>query len=257
MSAKTLIRFEGIEKIYKVGKLESTVLSDINLTIDEGEYVSICGPSGCGKSTLLSIMGVLNGATKGRYLLDGEDVTKMKPAEHARIRNRQFGFIFQAFNLSSEMTAAENVELPLTYRKELSRKDRKELVDEMLEKIGMADYAQHFPSQLSGGQQQRIAIARALTGKPKVILADEPTGNLDSKAAAIVMGIFDLLNAEGTTICLVTHDPRSAQKAKRQIHLFDGRIQEKEGEGASESEAAIQDDETAEGDGYSNRLHIV
>lgn len=235
MSARTLIQLEGIEKKYKVGKLESIVLSEIDLTISEGEYVSICGPSGCGKSTLLSIIGVLNGATKGRYLFDGEDVTKMKQSEHARIRNRQFGFIFQAFNLSSEMTAAENVELPLTYRKELSRKDRKLLVDAMMEKIGMADFADHFPSQLSGGQQQRIAIARALTGKPKIILADEPTGNLDSKAAAIIMNIFDTLNEEGTTICLVTHDPRSAQKAKRQIHLFDGKIQ---GEGGEDDEGS-------------------
>jgi putative ABC transport system ATP-binding protein len=225
MSEKILVQLEGIEKTYKVGKLESTVLSDIDLTISEGEYVSICGPSGSGKSTLLSIIGLLNGANKGRYLFIGEDVMGMKSAEHARIRNRQIGFIFQAFNLSAEMTAAENVELPLTYRKEMSRKDRKVLVDGMLDKIGMTDFAQHFPSQLSGGQQQRIAIARALGGKPQIILADEPTGNLDSKAAAIVMDIFDKLNAEGTTICLVTHDPRSAQKAKRQVHLFDGRIQ--------------------------------
>lgn len=225
MSEKILVQLEGIEKTYKVGKLESTVLSNIDLTISEGEYVSICGPSGCGKSTLLSIIGLLNGANKGRYQFIGEDVMNMKSSEHARIRNRQIGFIFQAFNLSSEMTAAENVELPLTYRKEMSRKERKVLVDGMLDKIGMTDFAQHFPSQLSGGQQQRIAIARALAGKPQIILADEPTGNLDSKAAAIVMDIFDKLNAEGTTICLVTHDPRSAQKAKRQIHLFDGRIQ--------------------------------
>lgn len=237
MSEKTLVQLEGIEKTYKVGKLESTVLSDIDLTINEGEYVSICGPSGCGKSTLLSIIGLLNGANKGRYLFIGEDVMKMKSSEHARIRNRNIGFIFQAFNLSSEMTAGENVELPLTYRKEMSRKDRKELVDEMLDKIGMTDFAQHFPSQLSGGQQQRIAIARALAGKPQIILADEPTGNLDSKAAAIVMDIFDKLNAEGTTICLVTHDPRSAQKAKRQVHLFDGRIQSPDDE---QAEAVVE-----------------
>ena len=241
MTDRTLIRFEGISKTYKVGKLESTVLSDIDLTITAGEYVSICGPSGSGKSTLLSIIGVLNGASTGRYLFDGSDITAMKQAEHARIRNREIGFIFQAFNLSSEMTAAENVELPLTYRKEMGRKDRKELVDEMLDKIGMTDFANHFPAQLSGGQQQRIAIARALAGKPKIILADEPTGNLDSKAAAIVMDIFDRLNAEGTTICLVTHDPRSASKAKRQIHLFDGRIVDKPHSG--------EDDET--------QLHVV
>ncbi|MCG8414572.1 MAG: ABC transporter ATP-binding protein [Pseudomonadales bacterium] len=237
MAGRTLIQLEKVSKTYKVGKLESTVLKDIDLTITEGEYVSICGPSGSGKSTLLSIIGVLNGATTGRYLFDGADITSMKQAEHARIRNRQIGFIFQAFNLSSEMTAAENVELPLTYRKEMGRKDRKELVDEMLDKIGMTDFANHFPAQLSGGQQQRIAIARALAGKPKIILADEPTGNLDSKAAAIVMDIFDRLNAEGTTICLVTHDPRSASKAKRQVHLFDGRI-------VDEPQTGKDDDET-------------
>ena len=248
MNEKILVQLEGIEKTYKVGKLESTVLSNIDLTISEGEYVSICGPSGCGKSTLLSIIGLLNGANKGRYQFIGEDVMSMKSAEHARIRNRQIGFIFQAFNLSSEMTAAENVELPLTYRKEMSRKDRKVLVDGMLEKIGMTDFAQHFPSQLSGGQQQRIAIARALAGKPQIILADEPTGNLDSKAAGIVMDIFDKLNAEGTTICLVTHDPRSAQKAKRQVHLFDGRIQ---------SQDVGQKDTASESDENEEKLHIV
>ncbi|PCI76730.1 MAG: ABC transporter ATP-binding protein [SAR86 cluster bacterium] len=250
MSEKILVQLEGIEKTYKVGKLESTVLSDIDLTISEGEYVSICGPSGCGKSTLLSIIGLLNGANKGRYLFIGEDVMNMKSSQHARIRNRNIGFIFQAFNLSSEMTAAENVELPLTYRKEMSRKDRKVLVDEMLDKIGMTDFSQHFPSQLSGGQQQRIAIARALAGKPQIILADEPTGNLDSKAAAIVMDIFDKLNAEGTTICLVTHDPRSAQKAGRQVHLFDGRI-------VAPNEGLVED---ASGDSDSDgetKLHVV
>ncbi len=219
-----IIQLEKVGKTYKVGKLESKVLSDIDLNIAEGEYVSICGPSGSGKSTLLSIIGVLNGASEGRYLFEGQDITHMKSSEHARLRNRQFGFIFQAFNLSSEMTAAENVELPLTYRKEMGRKERRELVDSMLDKIGMSDFRDHVPAQLSGGQQQRIAIARALAGRPKVILADEPTGNLDSKAAAIVMDIFDRLNDEGTTICLVTHDPRSASKAKRQVHLFDGQI---------------------------------
>ncbi len=248
MTGRALIQLEGISKTYKVGKLESTVLNNIDLTISEGEYVSICGPSGSGKSTLLSIIGVLNGATTGRYLFDGADITAMKQAEHARIRNREIGFIFQAFNLSSEMTAAENVELPLTYRKEMGRKERRELVDTMLDKIGMTDFAKHFPAQLSGGQQQRIAIARALAGKPKIILADEPTGNLDSKAAAIVMDIFDRLNAEGTTICLVTHDPRSASKARRQIHLFDGKIVDEPME--EESNKGSNGDD-------SNHLHVV
>ena len=225
MSDRSIIQLENVSRKYKVGKLESLVLSDINLTIKAGEYVSICGPSGSGKSTLLSIIGLLNGVSSGRYLFDSEDVTKMKQSEHARIRNRQIGFIFQAFNLSSEMTAAENVELPLTYRKGMKRRERKELVDEMLEKIEMQAFSDHFPAQLSGGQQQKIAIARALAGRPAIILADEPTGNLDSKAAAIVMDFFDKLHSDGTTICLVTHDPRSAEKAKRQVHLFDGKIQ--------------------------------
>ena len=249
MSDRSIIQLENVSRKYKVGKLESLVLSDINLTIKAGEYVSICGPSGSGKSTLLSIIGLLNGVSSGRYLFDSEDVTKMKQSEHARIRNRQIGFIFQAFNLSSEMTAAENVELPLTYRKGMKRRERKELVDEMLEKIEMQAFSDHFPAQLSGGQQQKIAIARALAGRPAIILADEPTGNLDSKAAAIVMDIFDKLNTDGTTICLVTHDPRSAQKAKRQIPLFDGKIQES----AEELEKARDGSDR----NSSNQLHVV
>jgi putative ABC transport system ATP-binding protein len=224
MSERTIIRLTSINKIYKVGKLETRVLSDVNLTMNEGEYLSICGPSGCGKSTLLSIMGLLNSATSGQYQLDGEDVGTLKQSAQAKIRNRDLGFIFQAFNLTSEMTAAENIELPLIYRKGLSSRQRRELVSEILERLEMTAFKDYFPAQLSGGQQQRIAIARALVGKPKIILADEPTGNLDSKAAAIVMSIFDKLHQEGTTICLVTHDPRSAGQAKRQVELFDGKI---------------------------------
>ena len=173
-----LVELNNISKIYKMGKLESTVLNDISLAIEEGEYVSICGPSGCGKSSLLSIMGLLSAPSKGNYLFAGEDVTKLKQNQLARMRNRDIGFIFQAFNLSQDMTTEENIELPLTYRKEMSRKDRNEAVDYIMEKMYLTDFRKYFPGQLSGGQQQRVAIARALAGKPRIILADEPTGNL-------------------------------------------------------------------------------
>lgn len=221
---QSLIQLSNITKQYKVEKLVTTVLSDISLTINRSEYVSICGPSGCGKSSLLSIMGLLSAATSGTYLLNGEDITKLKQNQLAALRNREIGFIFQAFNLSADMTTEENIELPLTYRKELSRKDRKVAVDAIMEKMQLTDFRKYFPGQMSGGQQQRIAIARALCGKPKIILADEPTGNLDSKSAAVVMEIFNLMNDEGTTICLVTHDPRSAAYAGRKIQLLDGKI---------------------------------
>lgn len=219
-----MIKLNGISKTYKVDKLESTVLSDINLSIEEGEYVSVCGPSGCGKSTLLSIMGLLSSASTGEYLLNGEDATRLKPKQLAGLRNRHMGFIFQAFNLSTEMTAEENIELPLSYRKDMSRQDRKRAVLGIMEKMSLTEFARYFPGQLSGGQQQRVAIARALAGKPKMVLADEPTGNLDSKNAAIVMEILRRMNAEGTTVCLVTHDPRSAAHAQRTIELLDGKI---------------------------------
>ncbi len=219
-----LIQMQNISKIYKMGKVESTVLDDVSLSIEAGEYVSICGPSGCGKSSLLSIMGLLSGANKGQYLFNGEDVTKLKQNQLAKMRNRDIGFIFQAFNLSQDMTAEENIELPLTYRKEMKRKDRAEAVQNIMEKMYLTEFRKYFPGQLSGGQQQRVAIARALAGNPRIILADEPTGNLDSKSASVVMEIFNRMNDEGTTICLVTHDPRSAAYANRKIHLFDGRI---------------------------------
>lgn len=219
-----LIQISNLSKAYKMGKLESTVLDDVSLTISSGEYVSICGPSGCGKSSLLSIMGLLSGSSKGSYLFDGEDVTKLKQNQLAKMRNRDIGFIFQAFNLSQDMTVEENIELPLTYRKEMKRKERAEAVQNIMEKMYLADFRKYFPGQLSGGQQQRVAIARALAGKPRVILADEPTGNLDSKSASVVMEILNRMNDEGTTICLVTHDPRSAAYANRKIHLFDGKI---------------------------------
>ena len=224
MTESSLIKLDGIQKIFFTDEIETWALDEIHLEVNQGEYVSIAGPSGCGKSTLLSVMGLLNSSTDGQYFLDGEDVASLNSSEQARVRNRQIGFIFQAFNLIGDMTVFENVELPLTYRKELNRKERKEKVQEALEKVDMAHRMKHFPSQLSGGQQQRVAIARALTGDPKVLLADEPTGNLDSKNAQIVMDLLADLHKQGSTICMVTHDPRSALQAQRQITLFDGKI---------------------------------
>jgi putative ABC transport system ATP-binding protein len=224
MSDTALITLKGIQKIFYTDEIETWALEDIHLDIQQGEYVSINGPSGCGKSTLLSVMGLLNSSTNGQYLLDGEDVASLSQARQAQVRNRQIGFIFQAFNLIGDMNVFENVELPLTYRKELNRKERKAKVQEALEKVDMAHRLNHFPAQLSGGQQQRVAIARALTGDPKVLLADEPTGNLDSKNAGIVMEVLDNLHKQGSTICMVTHDPRSALRADRQVTLFDGKI---------------------------------
>lgn len=224
MSEESLIRLDGIQKIFYTDEIETWALDEIHLEVKQGEYLSIAGPSGCGKSTLLSVMGLLNSSTEGQYFLAGEDVAALSSAAQAKVRNRQIGFIFQAFNLIGDMTVFENVELPLTYRKELKRKDRKKKVLEALEKVDMAHRLKHFPSQLSGGQQQRVAIARALTGDPKVLLADEPTGNLDSKNAQIVMNLLADLHKQGSTICMVTHDQRSALQAERQISLFDGKI---------------------------------
>jgi len=199
-------------------------LSDINLSINTGEYVSISGPSGCGKSTLLSLLGLLDVATGGKYVINGADVTGISKGERAAIRNREIGFIFQSFNLISDLSVEENVELPLTYRKDLNSSQRKKMVNSALEKLNMSHRGKHFPSQLSGGQQQRVAIARAIAGEPSVILADEPTGNLDSQNAEAVMEILDTLHAQGATICMVTHDPRSSRRARRLIEIFDGRI---------------------------------
>ena len=225
MNASThLIHLEGIKKIFLTDELETSALDNINLTIDRGEYVSISGPSGCGKSTLLSVMGLLNSATEGSYFLNGTEVTRLGVADQARVRNEEIGFVFQAFNLIAEMSAFENVELPLTYRSDLGRKQRRDLVVAALEQVGMAARQKHFPSQLSGGQQQRVAIARALVGKPNVLLADEPTGNLDSTNAQRIMDLLDQLHRGGSTIVMVTHDPRFAGRAERQVSLFDGRI---------------------------------
>jgi putative ABC transport system ATP-binding protein len=224
MKTEQLINLQGIKKVFYTDEMETSALDDVYLTIDQGEYVSISGPSGCGKSTLLSVMGLLHSATEGKYFLNGAEVMGLQLAEQARVRNREIGFIFQAFNLISDMSAFENVELPLTYRSDLNRKQRQDLVGAALAQVNMSERAKHFPAQLSGGQQQRVAIARALVGQPKVLLADEPTGNLDSKNAELVMDLLAALHEQGSTIVMVTHDPRSAEKAERQVSLFDGKI---------------------------------
>ncbi|AAZ25742.1 ABC transporter ATP-binding protein [Colwellia psychrerythraea] len=222
--SNTLIKLENIQKVFFTDEVETHALADITLTINKGEYVSISGPSGCGKSTLLSLLGLLDASTEGLYQLAEHDVSNISKKERARIRNMEIGFIFQSFNLISDLDVEENVELPLTYRKDLSKDQRKAMVKEALEKVNMSHRSKHFPSQLSGGQQQRIAVARAIVGKPSIILADEPTGNLDSKNAEAVMELLDLLHAEGATICMVTHDPRSAQRASRNIDILDGQV---------------------------------
>jgi len=224
MTTQPLINLQGIKKIFYTEEVETTALNDIHLTIDHGEYISISGPSGCGKSTLLSVMGLLNSSTEGKYFLNGAEVTGLRSSEQARVRNREIGFIFQAFNLIPDMSAFENVELPLIFRNDLTRKQRHELVMAALEQVNIPERQKHFPAQLSGGQQQRVAIARALVGKPKVLLADEPTGNLDSKNARLVMDLLDQLHNQGSTIVMVTHDPRFAERADRQVSLFDGKI---------------------------------
>jgi len=224
-SGKPLIRLDGVKKVFFTDEVETHALSGIQLEILNGEFVSIAGPSGCGKSTLLSILGLLDTPTDGVYALNDKPVQKLNLSERARIRNREIGFIFQSFNLIGDLTVYENVELPLTYRG-MSSADRKTRVTEALEKVGMAHRAKHLPSQLSGGQQQRVAVARAVAGKPLILLADEPTGNLDSRNGEAVMDLLQGLHREGATICMVTHDPRFARHADRTIHLFDGRVVE-------------------------------
>ena len=221
----SLIRLEGITKVFYTDEIETHALDGVHLEIRQGEYVSIAGPSGCGKSTLLSILGLLDTPTEGSYTLNGLAVANLPHAERARIRNREVGFIFQSFNLIGDLTVFENVELPLTYRG-LSGAERQQRVSQALEKVGMAHRTRHYPSQLSGGQQQRVAVARALAGTPSILLADEPTGNLDSKNGEAVMDLLRELHRDGATICMVTHDPRFARHADRQIHLFDGRVVE-------------------------------
>ncbi len=227
-TTKTLIHLADITKVFLTDEVETHALGGIHLDVREGEYVSISGPSGCGKSTLLSILGLLDTATSGEYTLNGTPVQALSAADRARVRNREIGFIFQAFNLIGDLTVFENVELPLTYRDGTSKPERKERVVEALERVGMAHRLQHYPAQLSGGQQQRVAVARALVGKPAILLADEPTGNLDSRNGEAVMALLDELHRAGSTICMVTHDPRYAEFAERKIHLFDGRVVDEE-----------------------------
>lgn len=226
---QSLISLRGVTKVFVTDEVETHALSGIHLEINKGEYVSIAGPSGCGKSTLLSILGLLDAPTDGNYLLNGRPVADLTSSDRARVRNREIGFIFQAFNLIGDLTVYENVELPLTYRG-MPSSERKKLVLQALEKVGMSHRTKHYPSQLSGGQQQRVAVARALAGQPSVLLADEPTGNLDSKNGEAVMDLLRNLHRGGATICMVTHDPRFARYAERTIHLFDGRVVEESAE---------------------------
>src|ERR1700691_2857902 len=218
-----LIKLEGVTKVFHADEVETHALSNVDLEIQRGEYVSIAGPSGCGKSTLLSILGLLDSPTSGKYWLDGKPVAHLSASELARLRNCEIGFIFQAFNLIGDLSVYENVELPLTYRS-IAAAERKKRVQEVLERVGMAHRVKHYPSQLSGGQQQRVAVARALGGDPSILLADEPTGNLDSANGEAVMELLRNLHRESATICMVTHDPRFAKHADREVHLFDGKV---------------------------------
>jgi putative ABC transport system ATP-binding protein len=222
---QTLIHLDGVKKVFFTDEIETHALDGVHLEIKVGEFLAIAGPSGCGKSTLLSILGLLDSPTEGNYTLNNQPVANLSLSDRTRIRNREIGFIFQAFNLIGDLTVFENVELPLTYRS-MASAERKQRVQQVLERVGMAHRMKHYPSQLSGGQQQRVAVARALVGQPSILLADEPTGNLDSKNSEAVMDLLRQLHAEGATICMVTHDPRFASVADRTIHLFDGRIVE-------------------------------
>jgi putative ABC transport system ATP-binding protein len=218
-----VIHLEGLKKVFLTDEIETHALAGVDLEIKRGEYISISGPSGCGKSTLLSILGLLDSPSDGAYFLNNMPVQDISMTQRARVRNREIGFIFQAFNLIGDLTVYENVELPLTYRG-MPASERKKRVMESLEKVGMAHRVKHYPSQLSGGQQQRVAVARALGGQPAILLADEPTGNLDSRNGEAVMDLLRNLHREGATICMVTHDPRYARYADRTIHLFDGKV---------------------------------
>jgi putative ABC transport system ATP-binding protein len=233
MKGETLIRLAGLTKIFTTDEVETHALSGVHLEIKEGDYVAIAGPSGCGKTTLLSILGLLEPPTEGQYELHGRAVGSLGDVERARVRNREIGFIFQAFNLIGDLTVEENVDLPLSYRG-LPSEERRRKVTDALEKVGMAHRLRHYPAQLSGGQQQRVAVARAIAGEPAILLADEPTGNLDSKNGEAVMDLLRDLHRAGTTICMVTHDPRYARYADRTIHMFDGQIVREEAMPAGE-----------------------
>ena len=220
---QSLIRLEGVTKVFHADEVETHALSNVHLEIKNGEFVSIAGPSGCGKSTLLSILGLLDSPSEGNYWIHADAVENLSPSDRTRIRNREIGFVFQAFNLIGDLTVFENVELPLTYRS-MGAAERKKHVQEVLDRVEMVHRAKHYPAQLSGGQQQRVAVARALVGQPSILLADEPTGNLDSKNSEAVIELLGQLHGEGATICMVTHDPRYSAIADRTIHLLDGRV---------------------------------
>lgn len=234
-SDQPLLRLDGVTKVFLTDEVETHALSGIHMEIKKGEYISIAGPSGCGKSTLLSILGLLDSPTDGTYSLAGKPVSDLPLSERARVRNREVGFIFQSFNLIGDLNVFENVELPLTYRG-IKAAERKKRVMDALERVGMAHRAKHLPSQLSGGQQQRVAVARAVAGDPLILLADEPTGNLDSTNGEAVMELLRELHGQGATVCMVTHDPRYARHADRQVHLFDGRVVDEEHEPKAEHE---------------------
>ena len=223
-AGQTLIQIEDLTKIFYTDEIETHALSGVHLSIHKGEYVAMSGPSGCGKSTLLSIIGLLDTPSAGKYQLNNQPVENLDFAARSRIRNQEIGFIFQSFNLIGDLTVYENVELPLTYRQRMPSADRKKRVMESLERVGMAHRIRHYPSQLSGGQQQRVAVARALAGHPSILLADEPTGNLDSRNGEAVMQLLQELHRDGATICMVTHDPSYANLADRTVHMFDGKI---------------------------------
>jgi len=224
-NGSALISLRGVNKVFFTDEVETHALDDVHFDINQGEYVAISGPSGCGKTTLLSILGLLDTPTEGEYTLAGESVARLAPVDRARVRNRQIGFIFQAFNLIGDLSVFENVELPLTYR-DMPASERRDRVAAALERVEMSHRAKHFPAQLSGGQQQRVAVARAVAGSPSILLADEPTGNLDSKNGEAVMDLLRELHQSGSTICMVTHDSRYAQHADREVALFDGRVVE-------------------------------
>ena len=218
-----LIRLQGISRIFHTDEVETHALSRVDLEIRAGEYVAVCGPSGCGKTSLLSILGLLDSPSEGSYVLAGEPVSTLNAAQRARVRARAIGFVFQAFNLIGDLTVYQNVELPLRYRG-LGAAERGAAAHEALERVGLLHRLHHYPAQLSGGQQQRVAVARAVAGKPLVILADEPTGNLDSANGAAVMALLGELQAGGATLVVVTHDPRYLREAQRSVYLFDGRV---------------------------------
>jgi putative ABC transport system ATP-binding protein len=224
MQSNAMISLAGITKVFYTDDLETHALDGVHLDVAKGEFLSISGPSGCGKSTLLALLGLLDTPTEGKYLLDGQDVTWLTPAARAKTRNERIGFIFQAFNLIGDLTVLQNVELPLTYRASMPADERRKAAVAALDRVGMSHRVNHHPSQLSGGQQQRVAVARALAGRPAILLADEPTGNLDSRNGEAVMNLLRELHREGSTICMVTHDPRYADYADRKVQLFDGRV---------------------------------